>query len=422
MKHKHFIIFSNVLSALAMVLFLSCSKKESSTPQLSGKLKLNVGISVASFDVYNHLKATDLNSFLITIYNQQDEIVEQYNGTDQIPQVIELPEGSYYVTAHSNNNLHAEFDNPYYFGSTENFSIASGQTTSSTITCTLSNIMITIVYSESIMEDFSDYSTSVSNSASSLNFGMAETRAGFFDEGPLHIESNLYYTDGNGNIQTKNLSGDINDAETGRHYEIHIEASLADGNAILNLVVDESYDTELIVINDEEAEMSGELLITEIMYNPSALSDTDGEYIEVKNVSNKTINLRDLVLRRGSNNVIHSITDDILIPPGETSLLGRSDIASTEVDYVYTNISLLNDGDELYINTYGTDGTDGSVVCMVDYGAPGFNTNLNGTSIQLDPTISDVNDAVLGTNWCESTTSFSTGDFGTPGSENENCQ
>jgi len=404
-----------------MVFFFSCSKKESSNLKLSGKLKLNVGISVATFDVYNPLKAADLNTFLVTIYNQQDEIVEQFNGADQIPEVIELTEGSYYVTAHSNNNLHAEFDNPYYYGSTQNFSISAGQTTSSTITCILSNIMITVVYSERIVQDFSDYTTSVSNSASSLIFSADETRAGFFDEGPLHIESNLYYMDGTGNIQTKNISGDISNAEAGKHYEIHIDASLDDGHAMLNLLVDESYETELVFFNEKEDEMSGELLITEIMYNPSALSDADGEYIEVKNVSDETINLRDLVIRRGSNNDIHTIVDDILILPGETSLLGRSDLASPEVDYVYTNISLLNSGDELYINEYGTDGTDGSVICMVDYGAPDFNTSLNGTSIQLDPSVSDVNDALLGTNWCESTTVYSTGDFGSPGSENENC-
>ena len=422
MKHKHSFFFSKVLCALIMVFFFSCSKKESSDLKLSGKLRLNVGISVATFDVYNHLKAADLNTFLVTIFNQQDEIVEQFNGSDQIPEVIELPEGSYYVTAHSNNNLHAEFDNPYYFGRTENFSISAGQTTSSTITCILSNIMVTVVYSESIMQDFSDCSTSVSNSASSLVFGMNENRAGYFDEGPLHIESNLYYIDVTENIQSKKISGDISNAEAGKHYEIHIDASLDDSYAILNLVVDESYETELIFFNDEEAEMSGELLITEIMYNPSALSDTDGEYIELKNISDDTINLRDLVIRRGSNNDIHTIADDILLLPGETSLLGRSEMVSPEVDYVYTNISLLNSGDELYINTYGTDGTDGSVICMVNYGAPGFNTTLNGTSIQLDPAISDVNDALLGTNWCESTTVYSTGDFGSPGSENENCQ
>lgn len=421
MKHKHFIFFSKVLSALAMVILLSCSKKENSNLQLPGKLRLNVGVSVVSFNVYNHLKAADLSAFLITVYNQQDEIVEQYYGADQIPEFIELSEGIYYVTAHSNNNLPAEFDNDYYFGQSENFSIAAGQTISSTITCTLSNIMITIIYSESIVQNFSDYSTTVSNLSGSLEFDMNENRAGYFDEGPLHIESNLHYTDGEGNIQTKNLSGNINDAEAGKHYEIHIDASLADGSAILNLVVDESYETELIVLNDEETEMSGELLITEIMFNPSSLSDTDGEYIEIKNVSDETINLRDLVIRRGSNNDIHSITEDIIILPGETSLLARSDIAATEVDYVYTNISLLNNGDELYINTYGTDGTDGTVICMVDYGAPGFLTTLNGTSIQLDPSISDIKDALLGTNWCESTSVFSTGDFGTPGSENTNC-
>ncbi|MBA7579346.1 hypothetical protein ES708_21216 [subsurface metagenome] len=168
--------------------------------------------------------------------------------------------------------------------------------------------------------------------------------------------------------------------------------------------------------------MSGELLITEIMYNPLALSDTDGEYFELKNVSEETINLMDLVIRRGSNNDIHVISDDLPLFPGEIILLGCSSTAASEVDYVYSNISLLNIGDEIFINTYGTDGTDGSVICVVDYSAPGFNTSLSGVSIQLDPSISDVNNARLGTNWCESTSAYSTGDLGSPGLENASCQ
>lgn len=414
--------FSKVLAALTMVLFMSCSKQDSTDHQLSGKLHLNVGISVATYDVYNHLKAANLNSFLISIYNQQDELVEQFTGVNQIPESIELSEGIYYVTAHSNNNLPAEFDNDYYYGHSNDISIVAGQTSSATITCVLSNIMITIIYSENVMRDFSDYSTTVSNTASSLVFEMNETRAGYFDEGPLHIESNLQYQDNTGNIQIINLTGDITNAEAGKHYEIHIDATLTEGTAIVNVNVDESYETEIVLINDEEAEMSGELLITEIMYNPSALSDTEGEYIEIKNVSDANVSLRDLVIRRGSNNDIHVISDDIVLLPDETAALGRSGQSSTAIDYVYSTISLLNGGDEIYINNYGTNGTDGSVICMVDYGASGFITSLNGSSIQLDPSISNVYDAQLGSNWCESTISFSTGDRGSPGTENANCE
>jgi len=422
MRHMYLNSFSKVLTALVMVIIVSCSKKDNTALLPSGSLILDVGISVAAFNVYNPLKAADLDAFIIGIYNLQDEVVEQYNGASEIPESIELPEGTYYATAHSDNNVPAEFDNPYYFGSSGNFAITSGQTTSSTITCTLSNIMVTVIYEENVIQDFTSYSTSVSNSAGSLVFGMDETRAGFFDEGPLHIESNLSYSDNEGNIQTRNLSGDIAGAETGKHYEIHIDASLSDGNALISLNVDETYETEIVTLSDIETEMSGELLITEIMYNPSALTDTEGEYIEIKNVSGENINLMDLVIRRGSNDATHVISEELILLPGETALLGRSASAANEVDYVYSSISLLNDGDKLYINAYGSDGTDGSVICMVDYGAPGFNTSLNGVSIQLDPNISDANDALLSTNWCESTTSFLTGDLGTPGTENELCQ
>jgi hypothetical protein len=414
--------FSKVLNALVMVIIVSCSKKDNTALSPSGSLILDIGISVAAFNVYNPLKTADLDAFIIGIYNLQDEVVEQYNGASEIPESIELPEGTYYATAHSDNNLPAEFDNPYYFGSSGNFTITAGQTTSSTITCTLSNIMVTVIYEENVIQDFTGYSTSVSNSAGSLVFGMNETRAGFFDEGPLHIESDLSYSDNEGNVQTRNLSGDIAGAETGKHYEIHIDASLSDGNALISLNVDETYETEIVTLSDMETEMSGELLITEIMYNPSALTDTEGEYIEVKNVSDQPINLMGLVIRRGSNNNLHVIGDDLPLLPGEFALLGRSDTATAEVDYVYSNISLINTGDEIYINAYGTDGTDGAVICMVDYGAPGFNTSLSGISIQLDPTVTDVNDALLGTNWCESSTAYSTGDLGTPGTENELCE
>ncbi|MBA7518330.1 hypothetical protein ES705_10400 [subsurface metagenome] len=422
MKHITIYFYSKVLIALVLMIFVSCSKKERTNNQLSGKLDITVGVSVATSDIYNNLKAADLNEFMVIIYNLQDEIVEQYDRVADIPDLVELPGGDYYIVSHSNNNLPAEFDNPYYSGSSEIFTIVAGETTSVTITCILANVMVTVIYSQNVIQDFSDYSTAVSNTAGSLVFGSDELRAGFFNAGPLHIESNLYFTDGQGNIQSKNLSGDIGSAEPGKHYEIHIDASLTSGTAIINLNVDETYDTEIITISDEEAEMSGELLITEIMYNPLALSDTDGEYFELKNVSEETINLMDLVIRRGSNNDIHVISDDLSLFPGEIVLLGRSSTAASEVDYVYSNIALLNSGDEIYINTYGTNGTDGSVICMVDYGDPDFNTSLNGISIQLDPSISDVNNARLGTNWCESTSAYSTGDLGSPGLENASCQ
>jgi hypothetical protein len=76
----------------------------------------------------------------------------------------------------------------------------------------------------------------------------------------------------------------------------------------------------------------------------------------------------------------------------------------------------------LILNEYGTDGTDGNIICRVDYGEAGFPTGLNGCSMQLAPDITEVDDALLGTNWCASTLTFASGDLGTPGTQNTTCQ
>ena len=410
------------LFCLFAFIFSGCSNTPEDENKPTGKLDLNLGISVQTYDVYNSLKAAEPDEFIVMIYDEGGGEVLSFSRAADMPDVIELHVGNYYVVAHSGNNAPAAFENDYYYGESELFSITAGETTPVSLTCVLSNIMVTVVYASTVVSDFDTYSTTVSNGGGSLVFDETETRAGFFDQGPLSIEAVLTYTNGMDETETITLTGSISAPETGKHYEIHIEASLDDGYGIIELLVDESYDTEIVTLNDEAPEMTGELLITEIMYNPVVISDTEGEYIEVKNVSDATVSLMNLVIRRGSNDDTHTISEDISLLPGEIALLGRSASAAPEVDYVYATITLLNSGDAIYLNTYGTDGTDGDVICMVDYGADGFNTSLNGASLQLDPAITDATEAQLGTNWCESTVAYDPGDnLGSPGDENNAC-
>jgi hypothetical protein len=128
------------------------------------------------------------------------------------------------------------------------------------------------------------------------------------------------------------------------------------------------------------------------------------------------------VLVRVSNDDRHTIGSDVIITPGSSAVLARTMTATENVDYVYgSSISLPNSGEELQLYTYGTDGTDGELICRVDYGAVNFNTGLSGISIQLDPAITDPTDAMDGLNWCESTASYSVDNLGTPGLENTAC-
>lgn len=426
MKKNQFILRSLTIVIFSYLLLICCSRKETNGQRPTGKLDLNVGISVITQGAYSDLKAT-LADFVAFIYNDRDEVVESFDSAEELPDVIELPEDSYYVVAHTNNNLPAEFENPYYYGISSPFNIIAGETTPVSLTCTLANIMVSVVYSDNVISDFSGYSTSVSSTSGTLIFDMDETRAGYFSHGPLSIEANLYYTDGGGILQSVNLTGEISYPQPQVHYEIHIDASLSEGSSVIELIIDETIETVIVSVSDEDPSLGtvapGDLLITEIMYNPSALSDAEGEWFEVYNNSVKTLNLIDLVIRRGSNNDLHRISSDLIISPSEYVVLAISGLATDNVDYPYgPAISLTNTGYELFINEYGTDGTDGTVICSVDYSAVNFNTGLNGSSLQLDPSVTNVEDARDGLNWCAGTTPYSTGDNGTPGEVNITCE
>jgi len=413
-----------ILIFLGIIIISGCSKRNHDDEKPTGKLSLMVGMSVSSHDVYSNLKAANTGDFKVIIYNSDDAVAASYDKASEMPDAIDLPEGKYYVIASFGTNPAAEFEQPYYYGISSEIEILGGQSSIANVTCYISNILVSIVYSDNVKTGFNDYSTSVSNIAGTLQFFKNETRTGYFNNGPLYIEANLYFTNSNGELQTKKLSGTINNPEPRKHYEVHIDATQADGSAAIQLVADETVETEIVEIveNPVFGQVDyGKFIITEIMYNPTALDDATGEYIEVYNVSDSTLNLKGLIIRRASGS-IHTIASDVIVAPHQYAVLARSETAAPIVNYVYSSIALTNTADEIIINKYGTNGSDGTVICSVAYSsALGFPSSVSDGSIQLDNSAFDVEAAKLGTNWCKSSVTFSTGDMGTPGTNNSSC-
>ena len=165
----------------------------------------------------------------------------------------------------------------------------------------------------------------------------------------------------------------------------------------------------------------GELLISEIMSNPSALSDTEGEWFEIYNNSDRDINLQNLILGRDDVNR-HTITDSIDLSPGSYIVFERTDLATGAGGYTYgSGILLSNTGAVLAIFNEGTETEPGALIFSVDYGGTDF-PNVSGASISLSPDLINAADAVMGTSWCLSVSVYSTGDLGTPGAVNDSCQ
>ncbi len=165
----------------------------------------------------------------------------------------------------------------------------------------------------------------------------------------------------------------------------------------------------------------GGLVITEIMNNPSYVSDTDGEWFEVYNSSDAAIDMMGMIVRDDGTNSF-TISSSLIVPSHGYVVLGNNDDQGTnggvQVDYDYgSQFQLANSDDEVIIETAGSE-----IIDEVWYdGGPDF-PDPTGASMSLDPSKYNVTDNDDGSNWCEATSYIvSGGDKGTPGALNDDC-
>lgn len=408
---------------------LSCQKEEPQTRLETGSLHIDVGLFIRVNEINNVLKSTNqTENFKVTIYKADATVAMAFEQASDMPAVIELETGDYYVEAHSDNNLPAAFENPYYYGVSELFTISSNTQESILVTCELANTIVTVLYSANITSSFMTYSTTVSSLEGSLVFSESETRMGYFKTLALEILVELSYQKPDGTQMSKTLSGSIADPLANRHYQVLVDASIDQGLASFQIVLDETeVVVEVVEIYDEATNQQegaigyGDILFTEIMYNPAALSDTEGEWFELYNNSDELLNLQNLVFERDDVNRL-VIADPIELAPGEYYVFARTQLSSDAPNTsIYGSaITLSNTGAVLSIYNEGTESDPGALIFSVNYGEAGF-PDGSGASISLGPDKLNAAEAVLGSSWCVSTTLYNTGDSGTPGEVNDLC-
>jgi len=170
-----------------------------------------------------------------------------------------------------------------------------------------------------------------------------------------------------------------------------------------------------LLANAFAAQAFATIIITEILQNPNAVSDASGEWFEVYNQGTQAVDMIGWTIKdNGADS--HVINNSVVISAGGYAVFGSNGVANggVTVDYIYaTAISLSNGDDELIL-------LDGSLVEIdrVEWdGGPAFPDPI-GKSMTLGGLGIDNN---IGSNWCEATSTFGDGDFGTPGAANDSC-
>ena len=411
---------------LILSLFLaqeSCQESEYYKEKQYGKLMLSLQPASLTITNYSSKSAEDDIDYQVAVYAADDtNAVIRYDSYAEIPDEITLPIGDYYVNACTPHDDLPAFDSPCYGGSSDIFSIYSLSATRVDVECAMTDIMVGVTYSDSLEKTYDSYSTTVSNAFGQLTFGANESRKGYFQSGPLFVNSQLSYSL-NGVQKEVELSGMIINPLSGNYYEIAVNSQVPEGGSFLRIITNTDQDTVAVNVDDQTSvDLSDDLLITELMADPKALSDAGGEWLELYNNSDKEMNLNGVFLQKedGSRSIIDQ---DVIVKPENYAVLAVSDTATNNVDYVYSKFTLSNSGDLIQMGRIDKSTGKSTIFFYTDFGGSDFPAIKSGYAIQLDPSVHTLAGAQDGSNWCYATLKYETpGDYGTPGEANSSCK
>ncbi len=160
----------------------------------------------------------------------------------------------------------------------------------------------------------------------------------------------------------------------------------------------------------------GDIVITEIMYNPDQVSDARGEWFEIYNTTDNDVDINGWSIEEADGSPSRTINNGgaLNIPKKSYAVLGRNDDTSLNGDvtlvYEYGSWTLNQGGDSIVLKSGMTE-VDRVVYDTTSFPvATGASISLKGDAANFTATLNDT-----GANWCLETEGFGDGDKGTPG-------
>lgn len=227
-------IYTSIIVALLLG-FFSCSSNDNDLNQAEGYLQIS---SIKSDNTIIQTKSGG-SQISFDIWKGTEKVKHVEDWTTVEGENLKLAVGSYTIKAYSSgkDGNQQGFDAGPIYAAEQNFTIEKNVAKNISLTCTLSQTMVSVSYSDNFKSMFNSYSAEVSNSDGSVAFAKEETRPAYFISGGT-INSKLTFTNSS-NVVKVFEQAITTDAKKQYHYKIVYDIS-NNGNGDFNLTVDQS--------------------------------------------------------------------------------------------------------------------------------------------------------------------------------------
>lgn len=340
--------FKYIISSLFLLFlaFGACTEDERGL-ETQGYLELgvskNVEVITRGFDVEDQSLAVNIFA------GSNDSIVKHFSDyNDMAGDRVLLDVGTYKVEVSSNPTSKLEFEQPTFYGEKTNVAVTAGKTTAVSVECFLSCVKVTTEFTKPVQDMFASVIARISDrSGSYLDYGLKETRAGYFQPGYILVDLTLTNMEG---LEFK-MSKLIDKTEARDHY--HLVFDMIDSGDD-NSGMDFDITIEDDPTNDENHTVTIPLPETGYGQEPPVVKFVDGEGKEIPNNTmdylkgeepqtmfvktvSSSIGLKSVTLLATS-----SLFEDKMIPTS-LDLLNLSEADKTKLSEIGLNIPTLED-------------------------------------------------------------------------------
>lgn len=242
---------------IAMAIAVSCNKDEEEIPPVNeepetGILKLSLALDIEELDA--RVKEVNTDNFIVKIYEVgESEPVMTFPVFSDMPDEVELETGTYYVEAQNIDPPEpAAFEQPWYYGISEEFNIDKEDLVEVIVDCTLANYKVAFVYSDAVRDNFTTWNATATRmvGGESLMWPGDFAEEGYFLLGDpfepvqalsieVHLEYEKEFEEG---VITRDFYATIDPPSAATLYRVNIDAELQDGIISIGINVDDGFD------------------------------------------------------------------------------------------------------------------------------------------------------------------------------------